>query len=63
MAQAQTPAPATGAPVLPQPPPPDQVNHMEYTIEWFSFALIGIIGWPVALFSISRRRGGFSTPT
>ena len=61
--QAQAPTPAAGAPLLPQPPPPDQVNHMEYTIEWFSFALIGIIGWPVALFSISRRRGGFSTPT
>jgi len=63
LAQAQTPPPARDAPALPQPPPPDQVNHMEYTIEWFSFALIGIIGWPVALFSISRRRGGFSTPT
>jgi cytochrome oxidase assembly protein ShyY1 len=63
LAQAQTPAPARDAPALPQPPPPDQVNHMEYTIEWFSFALIGIIGWPVALLSISRRRGGFSTPT
>jgi len=35
---------------------------MEYTIEWFSFALIGIIGWPVALVAFSRRRGGFSTP-
>ena len=37
------------------------MNHLEYTIEWFSFALIGIIGWPVALLSISRRRGGFKT--
>jgi cytochrome oxidase assembly protein ShyY1 len=61
-AQSETPAPPTGAPLLPQPPPPDQVNHMEYTIEWFSFALIGIIGWPVALVAFSRRRGGFSTP-
>ena len=62
LAQAQSPAPTRAAPALPQPPPPDQVNHMEYTIEWFSFALIGIVGWPLALISISRRRGGFSTP-
>jgi cytochrome oxidase assembly protein ShyY1 len=61
-AQSETPAPPKGAPLLPQPPPPDQVNLMEYTIEWFSFALIGIIGWPVALLAFSRRRGGFSTP-
>jgi cytochrome oxidase assembly protein ShyY1 len=60
--QSQDPAPARGAPALPQPPPPDPVNHMEYAIEWFSFALIGIIGWPVALYAFSRRRGGFSTP-
>jgi cytochrome oxidase assembly protein ShyY1 len=61
-AQAQAPAPAQGAPALPQPPPPDQVNHMQYAIEWFSFAAIGIIGWPVALYAFSKRRGGFSTP-
>jgi cytochrome oxidase assembly protein ShyY1 len=61
-AQSQTPAPAPGAPALPQPPPPDQVNHMQYAIEWFSFAAIGVIGWPIALIGFSRRRGGFSTP-
>jgi cytochrome oxidase assembly protein ShyY1 len=62
-AQSQTPAPEPGAPALPEPPPPDQVNHMQYAIQWFCFAGIGIIGWPIALYSISRRRGGFSTPT
>lgn len=61
-AQSETPTPPAGAPALPQPPPPDQVNHLEYTIEWFSFAAIGIIGWPLALVAFSRRRGGFSTP-
>ncbi len=61
-AQSQTPAPAAGAPALPQPPPPDHVNHMQYAIQWFSFAAIGVIGWPVALMAIARRRGGFSTP-
>jgi cytochrome oxidase assembly protein ShyY1 len=61
-AQSQDPAPARGAPALPQPPPPDQVNHMQYAIEWFAFAAIGIIGWPIALYAFSKRRGGFSTP-
>jgi cytochrome oxidase assembly protein ShyY1 len=61
-AQSQTPPPEAGAPALPQPPPPDQVNHMQYAIQWFSFAAISVIGWPVALISIARRRGGFSTP-
>jgi cytochrome oxidase assembly protein ShyY1 len=60
--QSQTPVPASDAPALPVPPPPDQVNHMQYAIEWFGFAAIGIIGWPVALLAFSRRRGGFSTP-
>jgi surfeit locus 1 family protein len=59
--QSQDPMPAKGAPALPQPPPPDQVNHLQYAIEWFSFAAIGIIGWPIALYAFSRRRGGFST--
>lgn len=62
LVQSETPTPLASAPALPQPPAPDQVNHMEYTIEWFSFALIGIIGWPIALIGFSRRRGGFSTP-
>jgi cytochrome oxidase assembly protein ShyY1 len=59
--QSQTPAPAKGAPALPQPAAPDQVNHMQYAIQWFSFALIGIIGWPIALLAFSKRRGGFRT--
>jgi cytochrome oxidase assembly protein ShyY1 len=60
-AQAQDPAPGRDAPALPQPPPPDQVNHTQYAIEWFAFAAIGIIGWPIALYAFSKRRGGFST--
>jgi cytochrome oxidase assembly protein ShyY1 len=60
-ARYQSPPPARDAPALPQPPPPDQVNHVQYAIEWFAFAAIGIIGWPVALYAFSKRRGGFST--
>jgi len=55
-AQAIQPRPRAGAPALPQPPPPDPVNHMEYAIEWFSFALIPLIGWPVALRRLLRHR-------
>jgi cytochrome oxidase assembly protein ShyY1 len=55
-ARFQDPAPGPNQPLLPQPPPPDQVNHIEYTIEWFSFALIAIIGWPIVLWQIARRQ-------
>jgi cytochrome oxidase assembly protein ShyY1 len=55
-AQAIGPRPQANAPALPQPPPPDPVNHMEYAIEWFSFALIPLIGWPVALRRLLRHR-------
>ena len=55
-AQSLQPAPAPDAPQLPQPPAPDPVNHMEYAVEWFAFALIPIIGWPIVLVRIARRR-------
>jgi cytochrome oxidase assembly protein ShyY1 len=53
-ARYQQPAPAAGVPALPQPPPPDRVNHMQYSIEWFALALIPLIGWPIVL--IRRRQ-------
>jgi cytochrome oxidase assembly protein ShyY1 len=55
-AQAIQPAPHGNAPSLPQPPPPDPVNHMEYAIEWFAFALIPLVGWPIALRKFTRQR-------
>jgi cytochrome oxidase assembly protein ShyY1 len=55
-AQAISPPPTGNAPALPQPPPPDPVNHMQYAIEWFAFALIPIIGWPIALRRLTRQR-------
>jgi cytochrome oxidase assembly protein ShyY1 len=55
-AQAIEPAPTGGdAPKLPEPPPPDPVNHLEYAIEWFAFALIPLIGWPIVLWRVSHR--------
>ena len=55
-AQSLQPAPGPGAPLLPQPPPPDPVNHMEYAIQWWAFALIPLIGWPIVLWQITRRK-------
>ena len=55
-AQAIEPAPGGNAPALPEPPPPDPVNHMQYALEWFAFALIPIIGWPIALRRLTRQR-------
>ncbi len=55
-AQAISPKPAGSAPQLPQPPAPDPVNHMQYAIEWFAFALIPIVGWPIALRRFLRQR-------
>jgi cytochrome oxidase assembly protein ShyY1 len=55
-AQAIEPAPHGNAPALPQPPPPDPVNHMQYAIEWFAFALIPLVGWPIALRRLLRQR-------
>ena len=55
-AQAISPAPTRHAPSLPQPPPPDPVNHMEYAIEWFAFALIPLVGWPMVLPRLLRQR-------
>ena len=63
-AQAISPEPTANAPSLPKPPPPDPVNHMEYAIEWFAFALIPIVGWPIALSRLARqRRAAMSSTT
>jgi cytochrome oxidase assembly protein ShyY1 len=60
-ARAIEPTPSGGAPSLPQPPAPDPVNHMQYAIEWFAFALIPIIGWPIALRRLLRQRKAVTT--
>jgi cytochrome oxidase assembly protein ShyY1 len=55
-AQSIDPSPTANAPTLPQPPPPDPVNHMEYAIEWFALALIPLVGWPLYLARQTRHR-------
>jgi cytochrome oxidase assembly protein ShyY1 len=29
---------------------------MQYAIQWFAFALIPLIGWPIVLWRIARRQ-------
>ena len=44
---------ARSLPVAVPPPPLDEGPHLGYAIQWFSFALIGVLG----LFVLLRRRG------
>jgi cytochrome oxidase assembly protein ShyY1 len=60
-AQAISPAPAGDRPALPEPPPPDSVNHMQYAIEWFALAMIPLIGWPLYLARNARRHRNAAT--
>lgn len=60
-AQAVSPAPTGNAPALPEPPPPDAVNHMQYAIQWFALALIPLIGWPIYLARNARRHRNAAT--
>jgi cytochrome oxidase assembly protein ShyY1 len=55
-AQFQNPLPVDGLPALPTPPPSDDVNHLQYAFQWFAFALIPLVGWPIVLYRVSRRR-------
>jgi len=51
--------PAAGETGFPTRLPPPELNegpHLSYAIQWFSFALIGIIGWFALVFR--SRRGG-----
>lgn len=50
--------PSRGDPALPKRVPPpefDEGPHLGYAIQWFSFAVIGVVGW-VILLARSRRR-------
>ncbi len=51
--QGDTARAARSLPVAVPPPPLDEGPHLGYAIQWFSFALIGVVG----LFVLLRRRG------
>jgi surfeit locus 1 family protein len=50
---AQLSGPTDRLPVPADPPDPGDGPHFGYAVQWFSFALIGLIGWLV----LYRRRG------
>ncbi len=39
-------------------PPPEQTEgpHLGYAVQWFLFAAVGVVGWPVLLRSTARER-------
>ena len=55
-AQWQEPADADGVPALPEPPDPSDVNHLSYAFQWFGLALVPLVGWPIVLLQVTRRR-------
>ena len=52
-ASPQRALPSRATPTRLAPPPLDEGSHLGYALQWFSFALIGIIGW-LALMTRSR---------
>jgi surfeit locus 1 family protein len=50
---------SVGYPVRLDPPPLDPGPHLGYALQWFSFALIGIVGWLVL---VLRRRPTRASP-
>ncbi len=62
IAQYQDPAPVHDTPQLPKPAKVTDVNHMSYAIQWFSFASIAVIGWPIVLRRALRQQRRQSRP-
>ncbi len=50
----QTPAQSGQLPVPPPPPEISQGPHLSYAFQWFSFALIGIVGYVILLRGVLR---------
>jgi cytochrome oxidase assembly protein ShyY1 len=54
--QTQAPAQATGLPRVVPPPALDEGPHLSYAVQWFVFAAIGLIGWPLLLRRVAGDR-------
>jgi cytochrome oxidase assembly protein ShyY1 len=55
-AQHQEPPPGDDAPALPELESSASVNHLSYALQWFSFAAIAVIGWPLVLRRVTRSK-------
>ncbi|HEX7022676.1 MAG TPA: SURF1 family protein [Trueperaceae bacterium] len=53
----QVPAQAGELPVPPPPPELSRGPHMGYALQWFSFALIALLGYPIVLRRSVRKAG------
>lgn len=54
--QSQSPAQPGRLPVPPEAPDLTQGSHLSYALQWFSFALIGIIGYVTLMRSVVREK-------
>ncbi|HEX9236508.1 MAG TPA: SURF1 family protein [Actinomycetota bacterium] len=54
--QTQTPGQPGKLPIPMPPPALDEGPHFSYAIQWFTFAAIGLIGWPILLHHVARER-------
>jgi surfeit locus 1 family protein len=52
----QQPEPGNGAPRLIPAPAVDEGPHLSYAVQWFFFASIGLIGYPIILRRVARDR-------
>lgn len=51
----QDPAQSTGLPVALTPPVPDEGPHRSYAVQWFLFAGVVVVGYPILLYRTGRR--------
>lgn len=56
--EAQSPPPAGALPEVLGAPEQSEGNHLSYAVQWFLFAAVGAIGWPVLLRHTARDVGG-----
>ena len=60
--QEQSP-PTEGLPVVLPPPEQTEGNHLSYAGQWFLFAAVGAIGWPVLLWRTAQERDRLAPPS
>ena len=53
LVEADPPPPAAGPRPLP-PPETDEGSHLSYAVQWFIFATVGAVGWPLLLRKTAR---------